>query len=111
MTEEQAGNFEQAVTERFEPNRAELVASLRQLIEHKYVPDVAQIHFEVYCDQFHDSFPVNLFYLDKTGNEERVGRPGAQTGVRTRETSTMMSTASAALKPIVEFGRPAKTCH
>jgi hypothetical protein len=73
MIEEQASDFEQAVIERLEPHRAELVVNLRQLIRHEYAPGVARLHFEVYCDQFLDTFPVSFFYLDEKGDECGLG--------------------------------------
>ena len=77
MSEEKLRKFEQVVIERLEPYRSELVATLRRLIEYQYGPQVGRLHFEVYCDQFTDSFPVNIFYLDQNDNECPQGDGGS----------------------------------
>lgn len=56
-----------------------LIEALKQIIEHKYPPEVFAVCFEVFPDSWSNSFPVRAFFLDASNNEHFVYVDGEAT--------------------------------
>ena len=71
--------FKAAVTDRLRPLESSLIPVLRQLVEHRYPPEVASVAFEVFTDAFTQQFPVRAFFLDASNSEHFVYIDGKAT--------------------------------
>ena len=68
LTEE----FKTKLLEGLYPLQTSLIAALKQIIEHRYPPEVVAVAFEVFPDTWSRRFPARAFFLDGSNNEHFI---------------------------------------